>query len=459
MDRIKLWEPSAERIDGSQIRAYMSWLRDTRGVVTDSFDELHRWSIENIDDFWDTIWTYFAVIGDRGDGPVREGTSISNTRWIPGARLNYAENLLRHADSTPGAEAVVGLHETGERESLTWSELRAQVSSLSRHLREIGVRPGDTVAAVLPSLVQTPVAMLATASLGAIWSVVNTDFGVDGIADRFAQIEPSVLFSVDNHEFNGEHRDQLPQLPAILDALPSVRHHILIDTASPDTREHADLRVPSSVYSEIVATPSDPVFEPVDFSHPLWVLYSSGTTGKPKGIVHSHGGIVLESLKANALHYDVRPGDRVHFAVSTTWMVWNLMVDAMMRGATIITYDGAPTWQRPDRHLAICSEERATLFCAGAAILSIGARAGTVPKDDLDFTPLRTILSTGSPLRRRPGGGRTSPSSPTCSSARIPEAPTSPRGSSGRTRSTQCGSASFRHPTSASMPAPSTSAG
>lgn len=400
MDRIKLWEPSAERIDGSQIRAYMSWLGDTHGVVTDTFDELHRWSVENIDDFWDTIWTYFAVIGDRGDGPVREGTSISNTRWFPGARLNYAENLLRHADSTPDAEAVVGLHETGERESLTWSELRAQVASLSRHLREIGVRPGDTVAAVLPSLVQTPVAMLATASLGAIWSVVNTDFGVDGIADRFAQIEPSVLFTVDTHEFNGEHRDQLPQLPAILDALPSVRHHILIDSAgsAPDTAVRDDLRVPSAVYSEIVATPAEPIFEPVDFSHPLWVLYSSGTTGKPKGIVHSHGGIVLESLKANALHYDVRPGDRVHFAVSTTWMVWNLMVDAMMRGATIITYDGAPTWQRPDRHLAICSEERATLFCAGAAILSIGARAGTEPKDDLDFTPLRTILSTGSPL-------------------------------------------------------------
>lgn len=411
MDRTELWQPSPQRVEDSQLRAFMAWLADTHGVQTRDYADLHAWSVSHLDEFWEAIWSHFDVIGERGTGPVREGDSISATRWFPGAALNYAENLLRQAEVTPDAEAVVGLHETGARETLTWAQLRAQVASLAAHLRRLGVGPGDTVCAVLPAIVQTPVALLATASLGAIWSVVNTDFGVDGIADRFAQIEPRVLFTVDSHEFGGAHRDQLAQLPAILEALPTVRHHILVDTrtqqaadeheASGVTGSDADavtLTVPSARWSEIIAEEAQPQYERVDFSHPLWVLYSSGTTGRPKGIVHSHGGVVVESLKANALQYDVRPGDRVHFAVSTTWMVWNLMIDAMMRGATIITYDGAPTWQRPDRHLAICSAERATLFCAGAAVLSIGARAGVVPKDDLDFTSLRTIISTGSPL-------------------------------------------------------------
>lgn len=420
MDRTRLWEPSAQRWENAQIREYMTWLRTTYGVAIESYSDLHRWSIENIDDFWESMWSYFSIVGERGTGPVREGASLSSTRWFSGARLNYAENLLRQADATPDSEAVVGLHESGPRESLSWAQLRAQVASLSRHLRSLGVGPGDTVCAVLPSLVQTPVALLAAASVGAVWSVVSTDFGVDGIADRFAQIAPTVLFTVDRHEFDGQVRDQLPQLPAILDALPTVRHHVLIDTApaslddpgsaateTPATGATdatgsngagATLRVPSVAFSEIVAEPAAPEYDRVEFSHPLWVLYSSGTTGRPKGIVHSHGGIVLEATKANALQYDVRPGDRVHFAVSTTWVVWNLMVDAMMRGATMITYDGSPTWQRPDRHLVICSQERATLFCTGAAVLTLGARSGARPKDEFDFTHLRTIISTGSPL-------------------------------------------------------------
>lgn len=406
MDRNKLWEPSAERVRDSEIRRFQGWLQDTHGVSTNSYDELHRWSIEHLDEFWESVWEYFAVIGQRGDSPVRTGESIPNTRWFPGAKLNFAENLLRQADSTPDTEAVVGLHETLPREALTWEQLRRQVAALSKHLRSLGIGPGDTVCAVLPSLTQTVVALLASASLGAIWSVVNTDFGVDGIADRFAQIEPKVLITVDAHEFNGHVIDQLPQLPNILAALPTVRHHILVDSGalvssgegSPIPATGLDLEIPSVRFSKIMSDRAEPKYEILGFSHPLWVLYSSGTTGKPKGIVHSHGGIVLEALKANAFQYDVRPTDRVHFAVATTWVVWNLMVDAMMRGATIITYDGAPTFERPDRHLKICSDEDATLFCTGAAVLSLAARSGASPKESYSLTNLRTIISTGSPL-------------------------------------------------------------
>lgn len=397
MDRTKLWEPSAQRIANTEIRRYQEWLEKTLGVRTDTYESLHRWSIENIDDFWESVWTYFDVIGERGVGPVREGESISSTRWFPGATLNYAQNLLRQADSTPDVEAIVGLHETAPREALTWAELRDRVASLSARMRSLGVGRGDTVCAVLPSLTHTLVALLATASVGAIWSVVNTDFGVDGIADRFAQIEPKVLFTVDAHEFNGRVHDQLQQLPAILAALPSVAHHILVDTR-PGASVPDDLAVPSHRYSDIIAEAAELEFESLEFSHPLWVLYSSGTTGKPKGIVHSHGGIVLEALKSNGLQLGANPGDRAHFAVSTTWVVWNLMIDAMMRGTTAITYDGSPTFGRPDRHLAICAEERATMMCTGAAVLSLAARSGAQPNETEDFSALQTIVSTGSPL-------------------------------------------------------------
>jgi acetoacetyl-CoA synthetase len=397
VERIKLWEPSQERIENTVVRRYQAWLADTHGVHTDTYEQLHRWSIENVDAFWESIWTYFDAIGDRGDGPVREGDEISETRWFPGAKINFTENMLRQAESTPEAEAIVGLHETAERESLTFAQVRDQVASLSAHLRKVGVGPGDTVCAVLPSLTQTLVALLATANIGAIWSVVNTDFGVDGIADRFAQIEPKVLFTVDAHEFNGQVRDQLPQLPTILEALPTVQSHILIDSrpgaAAPD-----DLGVPTTRYSEIIAEPAELVFERFDFSHPLWVLYSSGTTGKPKGIVHSHGGMVLEGLKANGLQFSVAPGDRAHFAVSTTWVVWNLMVDTMLLGATVVTYDGAPMFGRPDRHFAIAAEEKATLFATGAAIMTLAERSGAKPNETLDLSALKTIVSTGSPL-------------------------------------------------------------
>lgn len=398
-DREKIWEPSAERAEASQLRGFQRWLADSRGVRTDDYASVHAWSIEHVDDFWEALWEHFQVIGERGDGPVRTGETIEDTRWFPGARLNYAQNMLRWAQQRPDDEAIVAYHETAPRTSVTWSQLAGQVGALAQHLRQIGVRPGDTVCAVLPNTPQTMVALLATAAVGAVWSVVNTDFGPQGIQDRFEQIRPRVLLSTDRIEFGGKQRDLLASLPQILETLPTVEHHVLVDTAE-DPLDMPEIGVPSRRLSKILEQPQEPEFELVEFSHPLWILYSSGTTGRPKGIVHSHGGMVLESIKANALQYDVRPGERGYFAVSTTWMVWNMLVGLLMRGVTAVTYDGSPAHDGGAVHFEMAARERTEFFGTGAALLTMVQKSGLSPRERFDLSSLRSVLSTGSPLPR-----------------------------------------------------------
>lgn len=397
-DRQKLWSPSEDRIRSSDIRTFQKWLADEHGVVTSSYQELHKWSVDNLDLFWETIWSRYSVVGERGDGPTRIGTEIHNTRWFPGAKVNYAENLLKFADVTPDVEAVVGVHETEKRTALTWSDLRGQVGALADALRRVGVHPGDRVCAVLPNIPETIVALLATATVGAVWSVVNPDFGVQGIRERFAQIEPKVLFTVDGYEFNGAYRDMLPSLPALLEQLPSLDHHILVDAHADRHGEKTDLAIPSISFSELVVQPKDPTYERVEFSDDLWILYSSGTTGAPKGIVHSHGGIVLEALKANNLQYDLKAGDRTCFAAATSWVLWNLMVNAMAVGATVVTYDGSPTYGIATKILEVCAKEEVDLVGAGAAIYALMERSSLAPHAMYDLSRLHSVISSGSPL-------------------------------------------------------------
>lgn len=407
--RQKLWTPSPQRVRDSVLHRYQQWLAEEHNVRTSSYLELWDWSIEHLDQFWDSIWEFFEVRGDRGDGPVREG-QMPGVRWCRGAQINYAENTLRHATAFGGdlgdQEALVGLHEDqGWRDSLTWDELAGQVGALAAQLRELGVGPGDRVCAVLPNIPQAVVALLATSSIGAVWSVVNTDFGITGIRDRFAQVEPTVLITVDSYQFNGTPRSQLGSLEGLLEALPTVKHHILVDQEEVTAQKYAAQEIPtgrlaggSLLYSQIVAEPKIPEFTRVEFSEPLWILYSSGTTGRPKGIVHSHGGIVLEQFKSNGLQYDVRPGDRVYFSAATTWVMWNLMVESLSLGAAVITYDGAPTFGAADRQLEILARERATLYGTGAAVLAMIEKSGARPAEQHDFSALRTIVSSGSPL-------------------------------------------------------------
>lgn len=396
-----MWTPSRSRVEGSRMRDFQRWVAEHRGVRTTSYAELHTWSVEDLEGFWGAVWEYFDVVASVPPELSRRGAVLADdtmpgASWFPGVKLNYAENILRHAAARPDATALVGEHEGLPATTLSWGELEAQVAALAARLRELGVEPGDTVAAVLPHIPQTVVALLATASVGAVWSVVNTDFGAQGVADRFAQIEPKVLITVDGYEFGGRLRDMTGSLPELRSVLPTVEHVILADQFPAGTCG----AVPEDVelLSEIVTRRARPHYEQVDFGHPLWVLYSSGTTGKPKGIVHSHGGVLLEVLKANGLHYDLGPSSRSYFAVSTTWVVWNMVIDTLVMGGAVITYDGSPTQGGAGRHFEVIARNGATFFGTGAAVLTMIEKAGIVPKEQYDLSALTAMMVTGSPL-------------------------------------------------------------
>ncbi|MEN0137862.1 MAG: acetoacetate--CoA ligase, partial [Rhodococcus sp. (in: high G+C Gram-positive bacteria)] len=393
-ERDVLWTPPPARVAGSNISRYQRWLATEKNVSTTDFDSLWRWSISDLEQFWLSIWEYFDVIASAPPQTVLSDPRMPGATWFDGAHLNWAENLLRHTDQA--GPAIIAVDETGTTGELSRADLVAQAANLAAHFRKIGVRPGDRIAAVLPNIAPAVVATLAAASIGAVWSCCAPDFGVKGLVDRFAQIEPTVLIGVDGYQFNGKRIDRRDVVSDLLDQLPTVRHAIVVDNLGlpfDGDRLHS-----VADYADLVVGDARPEYEQVPFDHPLWILYSSGTTGVPKGIVHSHGGILLEALKANALHYDLGPADRVFIAASTAWVVWNMLVDVLAVGATLITYDGSPTYARPDHQFDICARYGATRFGTGAAYLTLCERAGAHPGSDFDLTRLRSIMSTGSPL-------------------------------------------------------------
>ena len=390
-----LWVPSQDRVRASRMSAYQRWLEHEHGLRFAGYEDLWRWSVGDLDGFWGSIWAHFAVAASAPPAAVLAGRDMPGARWFPGARLNWAENLLRHATGrAAGDPAIVAVCEGREAAQMTWAELTGQVASLAAELRALGVRPGDRVAAYLPNIPQAVVALLATASVGAIWSCCAPDFGVKGVIDRFRQIEPTVLIAVDGYHFNGKKVDRLASVAELREQLPTVRHTVVVRHLDPARMPAAGILA----FDDLVAGEAEPVYEQVPFEHPLWILYSSGTTGLPKGIVHSHGGILLEHLKIHALHFDTGPADRVFIYASTAWMVWNVLVGALSVGAAIITYDGSPAFGEPDALFGICAGQRATRFGTGAAYLTLCEKAGARPGDRYDLSELRAILSTGSPL-------------------------------------------------------------
>ncbi|POM27033.1 Acetyl-coenzyme A synthetase [Actinomadura rubteroloni] len=388
----RLWEPTDAVVANARATHFQHWLWD-RGILTESYDELWAWSVTEIDAFWDAVWQYFQVAGVRGDGPVRAGgrMPVDGLRWFPGATLNYAATALRRAEKHADETAVVFRSEAGGHEILTWRALALHVAEVRAGLAALGIGAGDRVAAYLPNIPEALICFLATASLGAIWTSCSPDFGSSSVIDRFAQIEPSVLIAVDGYAYNGKRYDRRDTVRDIEAALPSLRATVLVpylDPASTPDGLRTGMR-----YADL-PRPGHPLeFAQVPFDHPLWVVYSSGTTGLPKPIVHGHGGIVLEHLKALSFHQDLGPGDVFCWYTTTGWMMWNYLVGGLLVGATIVLYDGAPRdlW-------SLAAEEGVTYLGVGAPYLLACRKEGTRPAETHDLSRLRGIGSTGSPL-------------------------------------------------------------
>jgi acetoacetyl-CoA synthetase len=386
-----LWEPGPKTVRDARVTHFMTWL----GHHGHGYQDLWRWSVAEPGRFWSAIWDYFDVLGDRGSGPALAGETMPDVRWFPGATLNYARNALRTAWTDPSRTAIISDSERPVAGRLSYSDLAAEVARVARGLRSLGVGRGDRVAALLPNVPEAVIGLLAAASLGAIWSSCSPDFGARSVIDRFAQIEPSVLIACDGYAYGGKEFSRTGMLAEVTAALPGLSAVVLVNLIGqdrlPDTIRWPDLGADGGPEHE-------PEFEEVPFDHPLWVVYSSGTTGLPKPIMHGHGGVVLEHLKALSFHQDVRPGDVFTWYTTTGWMMWNYLASGLLAGATIVLYDGSATYPGTDRLWRLAADHGVTYLGVGAPYLVACMKAGLRPGADADLSALRGIGSTGSPL-------------------------------------------------------------
>ncbi|MFF0244604.1 acetoacetate--CoA ligase [Streptosporangium sandarakinum] len=398
-----LWEPSPEVVRDAKVTRYMEWL----GRPGD-YDSLWRWSVDDPAGFWTSVWDYFGVAGERGDGPVLSGT-MPGAEWFAGSTLNYAANALRRAASDPGRLAVVARDETGERRTLTLGELAGEVARVRAGLAALGVGRGDRVAAYAPNVPETLIAFLATASLGAVWSSCSPDFGASSVIDRFTQIEPKVLIAVDGYHYNGRRFDRSQVVRDIAAKLPTLVARVRVPSpgapagAGTPATEASGEGTPGAAgdggrvigWAELRAAEGPLDFEPVPFGHPLWIVYSSGTTGLPKPIVHGHGGVVLEHLKALSFHQDLGEDDVFFWYTTTGWMMWNYLVGGLLVGATVVLYDGSAAHPGTDALWRLAAEEGVTYFGVGAPYIVTSMKEGVRPEG---LEALRGVGSTGSPL-------------------------------------------------------------
>jgi len=389
-----LWIPGPERIAGANITRFMDRL-NAAGIAAESFADLYEWSISDRAAFWEAVWDFCGVVGERGTRTLEHGDRMPGARWFGDATLNYAENLLQRRDDAP---AIVFRREDGLRRELSSTELRQQVERLRLALRAAGLQPGDRVAAILPNIPEAIVAFLAVASLGAIWSSCSPDFGTQGVLDRFGQIRPKLLFVVDGYLYRGRHFDNLEKLAAIQAELPTLERTVVV----PYTRQEPPLEgLRNTVPWEELAGGGpvpESAFERFPFDHPLYILFSSGTTGKPKCIIHGAGGSLLQHLKEHQLHSDVGPGDRLFYFTTLGWMMWNWLVSGLASGATLMLFDGNPFHPGPEALWDLAEQEAFTIFGTSAKFIDSCKKAGIEPARSHDLSQLRAVLSTGSPL-------------------------------------------------------------
>jgi acetoacetyl-CoA synthetase len=392
-----LWTPGPERAGRANVAAFIRWLARERGHDFDGYDALWHWSVTDLDGFWQAVWDYCGIEASAPPTAVLGRRTMPGAEWFPGARLNYAQHVLRR--ERPGEDALLYQSETTPLAGLPWADLANAVRVLATRLRAMGVRPGDRVASCMPNIPQAVIAMLATTSIGAVWTSCSPDFGWRGVSDRFGQLAPKVLFCVDSYRYGGRDYDRSAEMAQIIALLPGLEQVIhvpgpagLAITADPGPQP----------WDEVMDHPPVPAagfeFEQVPFGHPLWILFSSGTTGLPKAITHGHGGILVEQLKLQTLNMDLRPGDRLFFYTTTGWMMWNFLVSSLLLGVQPLLYDGNPAHPGPGVLWEMAQNARVTMFGASPAYVDGLSRAGVVPGDSWDLSALDTVMLAGSPV-------------------------------------------------------------
>ena len=390
-----LWSPSPAWIENANLTHFLRWLAEERGLDFADYDALWRWSVDDLEGFWGAIWDFFAVKASAPHYRVLESETMPGARWFPGAKLNYAENML--GAMRPGTIALYYASEAKPAEALGADELGAKVRVLATALRDLGVEPGDRVASYMPNIPETLIAMLATTAIGAIWTSCSPDFGTQGVLDRLTQLQPKVLFAVDGYQYGDKIFDRRAELKTIVAGLPSLQKIVALSRfaafeASPQ------IVAWESLLDRPAVAPADFRFEQLGFSAPLWILFSSGTTGLPKPIVHGHGGILLESLKCMAFHFDLHPGETAFFYSTTGWMMWNAVVTMPLLGARPLLYDGHPTYPDVGTLWRLADQIGASFFGASPSYVDMLRKAGFSPKAHFKLEKLRAIMPAGSPV-------------------------------------------------------------
>ena len=391
-----LWTPSDERIKGTNMYRFMNFINEKYNKKISEYKHLYEWSIENIPDFWVSLWEFADIKASKQfDQVIDDLNKMPGAKWFSGARLNFAENLLQYRDDQI---ALIFKGEEQESTSITYAQLYDEVARVAKSLKEAGVQVGDRVVGFMPNMPETIIAMLAATSLGATWSSCSPDFGIKGVLDRFGQIQPKVLFTANGYSFKGKHIDSLERISNILKELPSIEKLVVV----PYTEQHPDIKgIPNAIlYKDFRSSESnlEIEFEQLPFNHPLYIMYSSGTTGLPKCMVQSAGGILIHHLKELMLHSDLKREDTIFYFTTCGWMMWNWLVSSLAVGATLVLFDGNPFHPVPGALWKMAQDEKVTIFGTSAGYLAALQNAGVKPGEEYDLRPLKALLSTGSPL-------------------------------------------------------------